>query len=125
MSENEDLFRRRIRRALISVYDKTGLVRLAQGLHAVEDASRSARHQDHVHELKLDVKNLGSTIYHTLYEQQHIRQIIQRQNKGVKSISKRTVFAGLLETIIICMSSILQVYFVRQLFKSKNIPTYV
>ncbi len=34
MSENEDLFRRRIRRALISVYDKTGLVRLAQGLHA-------------------------------------------------------------------------------------------
>ncbi len=81
--------------------------------------------QDHVHELKLDVKNLGSTIYHTLYEQQHIRQIMQRQNKGVKSISKRTVFAGLLETIIICMSSILQVYFVRQLFKSKNIPTYV
>ncbi|MCH9734891.1 MAG: bifunctional phosphoribosylaminoimidazolecarboxamide formyltransferase/IMP cyclohydrolase [Actinomycetia bacterium] len=35
MSENEDLFRRRIRRALISVYDKTGLVQLAQGLHAV------------------------------------------------------------------------------------------
>ena len=34
MSENEDEFRRRIRRALISVYDKTGLVPLAQGLHA-------------------------------------------------------------------------------------------
>jgi phosphoribosylaminoimidazolecarboxamide formyltransferase / IMP cyclohydrolase len=34
MSENEALFRRRIRRALISVYDKTGLVTLAQGLHA-------------------------------------------------------------------------------------------
>jgi phosphoribosylaminoimidazolecarboxamide formyltransferase/IMP cyclohydrolase len=32
MSENEG--RRRIRRALISVYDKTGLVPLAQGLHA-------------------------------------------------------------------------------------------
>ena len=32
MSENEG--RRRIRRALISVYDKTGLVALAQGLHA-------------------------------------------------------------------------------------------
>ncbi|CAA0132404.1 Bifunctional purine biosynthesis protein PurH [Mycolicibacterium vanbaalenii] len=34
MSENEGLFRRPIRRALISVYDKTGLVPLAQGLHA-------------------------------------------------------------------------------------------
>ncbi|KWX65562.1 bifunctional phosphoribosylaminoimidazolecarboxamide formyltransferase/IMP cyclohydrolase [Mycobacterium sp. NAZ190054] len=34
MSDNEDLFRRPIRRALISVYDKTGLVPLAQGLHA-------------------------------------------------------------------------------------------
>ncbi len=34
MSENDSLFRRRIRRALISVYDKTGLVPLAQGLHA-------------------------------------------------------------------------------------------
>ncbi|MCB0950307.1 MAG: bifunctional phosphoribosylaminoimidazolecarboxamide formyltransferase/IMP cyclohydrolase, partial [Mycobacterium sp.] len=34
MSENEELFRRRIRRALISVYDKSGLVALAQGLHA-------------------------------------------------------------------------------------------
>ncbi|MGB0436722.1 MAG: bifunctional phosphoribosylaminoimidazolecarboxamide formyltransferase/IMP cyclohydrolase [Mycobacterium sp.] len=34
MSENDSLFRRRIRRALISVYDKSGLVPLAQGLHA-------------------------------------------------------------------------------------------
>ncbi|MGD9619734.1 MAG: bifunctional phosphoribosylaminoimidazolecarboxamide formyltransferase/IMP cyclohydrolase [Mycolicibacterium sp.] len=34
MTENEDQFRRRIRRALISVYDKTGLIALAQGLHA-------------------------------------------------------------------------------------------
>ncbi|MGE4361878.1 MAG: bifunctional phosphoribosylaminoimidazolecarboxamide formyltransferase/IMP cyclohydrolase [Mycolicibacterium sp.] len=34
MSDNDDLFRRPIRRALISVYDKTGLVPLAQGLHA-------------------------------------------------------------------------------------------
>ncbi|MGP4053983.1 bifunctional phosphoribosylaminoimidazolecarboxamide formyltransferase/IMP cyclohydrolase [Mycobacterium sp. 4D054] len=35
MSDNDDeVFRRPIRRALISVYDKTGLVPLAQGLHA-------------------------------------------------------------------------------------------
>ncbi|MGZ8801068.1 MAG: bifunctional phosphoribosylaminoimidazolecarboxamide formyltransferase/IMP cyclohydrolase, partial [Mycobacterium sp.] len=34
MSENQGRFRRRIRRALISVYDKTGLVPLAHGLHA-------------------------------------------------------------------------------------------
>ncbi len=34
MSEGEGLYRRKIRRALISVYDKTGLVDLAQGLHA-------------------------------------------------------------------------------------------
>jgi phosphoribosylaminoimidazolecarboxamide formyltransferase / IMP cyclohydrolase len=33
MSGNDGLFRRPIRRALISVYDKTGLVPLAQGLH--------------------------------------------------------------------------------------------
>ncbi|PRC44246.1 bifunctional phosphoribosylaminoimidazolecarboxamide formyltransferase/IMP cyclohydrolase PurH, partial [Mycobacterium sp. ITM-2017-0098] len=33
MSDNDGLFRRPIRRALISVYDKTGLVPLAQGLH--------------------------------------------------------------------------------------------
>ncbi|GJF16422.1 bifunctional purine biosynthesis protein PurH [Mycolicibacterium cyprinidarum] len=33
MTENDGLFRRQIRRALISVYDKTGLVPLAQGLH--------------------------------------------------------------------------------------------
>lgn len=33
MSDSEGLFRRPIRRALISVYDKTGLVPLAQGLH--------------------------------------------------------------------------------------------
>ncbi|ANI41762.1 bifunctional phosphoribosylaminoimidazolecarboxamide formyltransferase/IMP cyclohydrolase [Mycolicibacterium vaccae] len=34
MSDNDEVFRRPIRRALISVYDKTGLVALAQGLHA-------------------------------------------------------------------------------------------
>ncbi|CAN3130589.1 bifunctional phosphoribosylaminoimidazolecarboxamide formyltransferase/IMP cyclohydrolase [Mycobacterium sp. smrl_JER01] len=34
MTDNEELFRRPIRRALISVYDKTGLVPLAQGLNA-------------------------------------------------------------------------------------------
>ncbi len=33
MSDNEHLFRRPIRRALISVYDKSGLVPLAKGLH--------------------------------------------------------------------------------------------
>lgn len=34
MSENEHLLRRPIRRALVSVYDKSGLVPLAKGLHA-------------------------------------------------------------------------------------------
>jgi len=75
---------------------------------------------EHVKELKTDIKKLGSAIYHALYEQQQVKQLIFRKHKEVMHLSNKSMYGGFLEALVICVCSALQVFFVRRLFKTKH-----
>ena len=62
-----------------------------------------------VQELKTDIKKLGSAIYHALYEQQQVKQLIFRKHKEVMHLSNKSMYGGFLEALVICVCSALQV----------------
>ncbi len=55
------------------------------------------------------------------YEQQHVKQIILRQHRGIYHIATKTKIMGYIETFLIIMCSVLQYVFVRRLFRNKKI----
>jgi len=59
--------------------------------------------------------------YQTYYEQQHVKQIILRQHRGIYHIATKTKIMGYIETFLIILCSVLQYVFVRRLFKNKKL----
>ena len=60
-------------------------------------------------ELKGDMRRLGSAVYQAYYEQQHIKQILNRQHRSIAYVSVKTKVFGYIEAFLIIACSSLQV----------------
>jgi len=77
--------------------------------------------EEHIVELKGDMRKLGSAVYQAYYEQQHIKQILNRQHRSIAYVSIKTKVFGYVEAFLIVLCSLLQYLFVRRLFKNKKV----
>lgn len=76
--------------------------------------------EEHVMELKGDMRKVGTAVYQAYYEQQHIKQILHRQHRGIWSFAVKVKVLGYAEAFFIVLCSVLQYVFVRRLFKGKG-----
>mmetsp|Transcript_2745 Transcript_2745/g.6934 ORF Transcript_2745/g.6934 Transcript_2745/m.6934 type:complete len:303 (-) Transcript_2745:114-1022(-) len=79
--------------------------------------------EEHIIELKKDMRSLGNAVYQSHNEQNHIKQIQIYQHRCLLFIAMKAKVLGYLETFMIVLCSGLQVYFVRRLFKKKKIQS--
>lgn len=85
-----------------------------------EDEMQFFAQEEHIVELKGDMRRLGSAVYQAYYEQQHIKQILNRQHRSIAYVSVKTKVFGYIEAFLIIFCSSLQYFFVRRLFKNKK-----
>jgi len=76
--------------------------------------------EEHIVELKGHMRQVGTAVYQAYYEQQHIKQILHRQHRGIWHFAVKVKVLGYTEAGLIVLCSILQYVFVRRLFKSKH-----
>ncbi len=80
--------------------------------------------EEHILELKKDMRNLGNAVYQSHNEQVHIKQIQFYQHRCLHFIALKATFLGFVETFMIVLCSALQFVFVRRLFRKKKAQSF-
>jgi len=76
--------------------------------------------EEHILELKGDMRKVGTAVYQAYYEQQHIKQIMNRQHRGIWQFAVKVKILGSVEAFSIVLCSIIQYICVRRLFRGKK-----
>ena len=77
--------------------------------------------EEHIAELKRDMRQLGSSVYHAHNEQQHVKQIQLYQHRCLYVFGVKRKWLGFLQSLIIVICAVLQFVFVRRLFRNKKV----